>query len=233
MALATGQLDKFSTAKRIYLLPAVFFFKSPAKSIDQVWNNQLIGIYPYGPFCSVGLALWHESQLSTKWAASIRIFGHQNLLEVILYVVAKLQCPISSCNPFMIDVRTFSPGMNRSPLAVRRYKSSSSGWKFLARILTARTTFDDALSMVPLDSYSATEFISGSSSFIKTNLSLSTGRERQSAFAFRGPGRYTTSNSYSLNMLIYVAILPCGSLLLMKYFKASWYVNNLNFWHKR
>ena len=42
-----------------------------------------------------------------------------------MYVVAKFQCPISLCNSLMIDVRAFSPVLDRSPFAFRRYKSPS------------------------------------------------------------------------------------------------------------
>ena len=37
-----------------------------------------------------------------------------------LYVVAKLQCPISSCKPLIIDGRPFSDGTNHNPFGVRQ-----------------------------------------------------------------------------------------------------------------
>ena len=78
----------------------------------------------------------------------------------------------------MTDIRAFSLGANRSLSAVRQYKLPLCLWQFLGRVLIARATLEDALPMLPFDSYSATEFKSGSSSNVKTNLSLTTCRGR-------------------------------------------------------
>ena len=72
----TGQI--LYSQKNI-LLPAAVSFNGPAKSIDQIWNNSLIGILSSSSFCSQELAFWQESQFCTKWPKSTRSFGHQNL----------------------------------------------------------------------------------------------------------------------------------------------------------
>ena len=63
----------------------------------------------------------------------------------------------------------------------------------MARILTGRAILEDALSMVVVGRYSATEFKSGFISNIKTRALVAASRERYSAFVFRGPGRYRTA----------------------------------------
>ncbi len=100
IAHATGHFNICSTATIRYWYPALFRGKGPAKSMNQVWNSPLSGIFPANSLRFADFAFWQISQLFTKLAPSFRIFGHQKRFGTNAYVVMRSQCPISSCNPF-------------------------------------------------------------------------------------------------------------------------------------
>ena len=111
--------------------------------------------------------------------------------------------------------------MNHNPFCGTSVQITRMHNIILDTYLTGRASFGDAISMVPIDMYPASDFKYDSTSMINIISLFQTESESEPAYAFRGCGRDAILKWYTVNIWIHLEVLPHRYTLFVAYFNAS------------